>query len=61
MPPDEIALGDWLQRQNQSENAVHCFWSIIIQGALGETVEYVSVSAAKKVFVDGFLASPHRR
>jgi squalene-associated FAD-dependent desaturase len=53
----ETVFGDWLQRERQSENAVRHFWSVIIHGALSETVENVSLSAARKVFVDSLLAS----
>jgi squalene-associated FAD-dependent desaturase len=53
----ETAFGRWLCEQNQSKNAVDHFWSVIVQGALAETVENASLSAVKKVFVDGFLAS----
>ncbi|MCC6124495.1 MAG: FAD-dependent oxidoreductase [Pirellulales bacterium] len=50
-------FGDWLRKQNQSKQAVELFWSVIIQSALGETVDHVTFSAARKVFVEGFLAS----
>jgi uncharacterized protein with NAD-binding domain and iron-sulfur cluster len=53
----EMTFGDWLRGREQSENAVQNIWSVIIHGALCETIEHVSLSAARKVFVDGFLAS----
>jgi squalene-associated FAD-dependent desaturase len=53
----QSSFGDWLRRQNQSKQAVDHFWSVIVQSALGETVDNVAFSAARKVFVEGFLAS----
>jgi squalene-associated FAD-dependent desaturase len=53
----ESTFGDWLRQQNQSENVVNSFWSIIIHGALSETIDNVALSAARKVFVDGFLSA----
>jgi squalene-associated FAD-dependent desaturase len=53
----DTPFGDWLQRERQPENTVRYFWSVIIHGALSETVEHVSLAAARKVFIDGFLAS----
>jgi squalene-associated FAD-dependent desaturase len=45
---DEPAIGPWLREQGQSEAALARFWSVVLVAALG---------AARKVFVDGFLAS----
>ena len=42
----------WLGRQGQSPRVVARFWAPIILGALGETPERASLSAARKVFVD---------
>jgi squalene-associated FAD-dependent desaturase len=53
----EATFGEWLHNQRQSPKAVDYFWSIIIQGALGESVDHVSFAAARKVFVDGFISS----
>ena len=50
-------MGEWLRRQNQSEQAIRRFWSVVLVSALGESVERVSVAAARKVFVDGFMTS----
>jgi len=50
-------IGAWLRRQGQSPRAIERFWSVVLVGALGETVDRASLSAARKVFCDGFLAS----
>lgn len=50
-------MGEWLHGQNQSERAIRRFWSVVLVSALGESVERVSVTAARKVFVDGFMTS----
>jgi squalene-associated FAD-dependent desaturase len=47
-------IGSWLRSQNQSENAIERFWSVVLTGALGETVDRASLTAAQKVFRDGF-------
>jgi squalene-associated FAD-dependent desaturase len=51
-------IGQWLRAQGQSERAVERFWSVVLVSALGETIDRASFVAARKVFVDGFLASP---
>ncbi len=50
-------MGEWLCRQEQPENAVRRFWAVVLESALGDTVDHVSVAAARKVFVDGFMAT----
>jgi phytoene dehydrogenase-like protein len=50
-------IGAWLRRHGQSERAIERFWSVVLVSALGETVDRASLAAARKVFVDGFLAS----
>ncbi len=54
---DDEPVGDWLRRQGQSQRAIDRFWSVVLVGALAETVEHASLAAARKVFRDGFLAS----
>jgi squalene-associated FAD-dependent desaturase len=46
----------WLQEQHQSPAAIERFWQVVLVSALGESLERASLSAARKVFVDGFLA-----
>lgn len=55
--PDEQTTGTWLRQEGQSERAIEWFWSVVLVSALGETVERVSQSAARKVFRVGFLSS----
>lgn len=50
-------IGSWLRKEGQSETALAWFWSVVLVGALSETIESASINAAKKVFVDGFCAS----
>ena len=54
---DCATIGDWLQQHGQSPRAIERFWSVVLVSALGETVEHASLAAARKVFVDGFLAA----
>jgi uncharacterized protein with NAD-binding domain and iron-sulfur cluster len=57
--PESETLADWLRRQGQSETEIKSFWSPVVQSALCETVDYVSFSAARKVFYESFFASRH--
>ena len=54
---DAPTMGQWLRRQKQPENAVRRFWAVVLESALGDTLDHVSVAAARKVFVDGFMAT----
>lgn len=49
-------IGQWLREQGVSTTAIERFWSVVLVSALGETIERASLAAARKVFVDGFLA-----
>ena len=50
-------MGQWLLSQKQPEIAVRRFWAVVLESALGDTLDHVSVAAARKVFVDGFMAA----
>jgi squalene-associated FAD-dependent desaturase len=54
---DGPTVGQWLREQRQSQRAIDRFWSVVLVSALSETVDRASLSAARKVFVDGFLAA----
>jgi len=54
---DQETIARWLRRHGQSEQAVEGFWSVVLLSALSETLEHISLAAARKVFVDGFLAA----
>ena len=56
-PETEETIGGWLRRQGQSERSIELFWSVILVGALSDPLDRISLSAARKVFVDGFLAA----
>jgi len=51
-----LSFADWLQQQHQPPNAVHYFWEVVLVSALSESLDRISVDAARKVFVDGFLS-----
>ncbi len=50
-------FADWLGEQRQPPNVIERFWWVVLVSALSESLDRVSVSAARKVFVDGFLAN----
>lgn len=54
-PADRSVLA-WLHDQRQSEAAIERFWKVVLVSALGESLDRASLAAARKVFVDGFLA-----
>jgi squalene-associated FAD-dependent desaturase len=47
----------WLNQQRQSPAAIERFWKVVLVSALAESLERASLAAARKVFVDGFLAN----
>ncbi len=49
----------WLRRHGQPENVVRRFWHVVLVSALSESLDRVSVAAARKVFYDAFLAHRH--
>jgi squalene-associated FAD-dependent desaturase len=55
----EPTVATWLAAQRQTPAAIERFWKVVLVSALGESLELASLSAARKVFVDGFLA--HRQ
>jgi squalene-associated FAD-dependent desaturase len=55
---DDEAIGPWLRRHGQSERAIRDFWAVVLNSALGESVERAGIAYARKVFVDAFLTSP---
>ncbi len=56
-PEDPETIGAWLRRHGQSQRTIDRFWSVVLVSALSETVDRAALTAARKVFVDGFLAS----
>ena len=55
---DEPATHAWLVRIGQRPRVIELFWRPVIESAVGESLELVAVSAARKVLVDAFLAHP---
>lgn len=52
-----VTIGSWLRNQGESDQAVERFWAVVLVSALSETLDRISLAAARKVFLDGFLAS----
>jgi squalene-associated FAD-dependent desaturase len=52
---DNPTVSTWLRSQNQDWTAVQNFWEPVLVSALAETLDRASLSAARKVFVDGFM------
>jgi squalene-associated FAD-dependent desaturase len=54
---DDEAIGPWLRRHGQSERAIRDFWAVVLNSALGESVERAGIAYARKVFIDAFLTA----
>ncbi|MCA9007685.1 MAG: hydroxysqualene dehydroxylase HpnE, partial [Planctomycetaceae bacterium] len=52
---NEPTIADWLAEHGQSANVIHRFWNVVLVSALSESLDRISLSHARKVFVDGFL------
>lgn len=48
---------EWLAANGQSPKTISDFWDVILVSALGEQTTAVSMSAARKVLIDGFAAA----
>lgn len=55
--PGQPTIGQWLKQQGQSPRAMEMFWGVILNSALGEELDRASLAAARKVILDGFMAS----
>ncbi|MBC7857034.1 MAG: squalene/phytoene synthase family protein [Pirellulaceae bacterium] len=55
--PCAMTIGAWLQQQKQSPRCIERFWQVVLVSALGESLNRASLTAARKVFVDGFMSS----
>ncbi len=49
-------IGRWLSERREPPAAIQRFWQVILVSALGESLENASLSAARKVLLDGFVA-----
>ncbi|TWU26352.1 15-cis-phytoene desaturase [Novipirellula galeiformis] len=54
---DHAIASEWLQSHGQSAETIRLFWDVILTSALGESSQHASMTAARKVFVDGFAAA----
>lgn len=50
-------IGQWLRAQHQSPSAIARFWTPVLVSALSESLDRASLWYARKVFVDGFMAT----
>ena len=53
----DLTAQNWLIQRGQSSATIRDYWDVVIASALGESCQYVSMAAARKVFVDGFLST----
>lgn len=52
-----MTAAEWLRGAGQSDATIRDYWDVVLVSALGEASQAVAMTAARKVFVDGFLAS----
>ena len=53
---EQTTAADWLRGVGQSVSTIRDYWDVVLVSALGESSQNVSMAAARKVFIDGFLA-----
>ncbi len=56
-PESGRSFADWLDEARQPERVRERFWEVVLVSALSESFDRIDVKYARKVFVDGFLAS----
>jgi squalene-associated FAD-dependent desaturase len=54
---EPATIAPWLRCHGQTVAAIDRFWTPVLVSALGDTPERLSVTAARQVFVQGFLGS----
>ncbi|NLE38151.1 MAG: NAD(P)-binding protein [Pirellulaceae bacterium] len=54
---NEQSIASWLHRHNQSQSSIDHFWIPLLVSALSETLDHISLAAARQVIVDGLMAS----
>jgi len=54
---ESVCANDWLTEHGQSESTIELFWNVILVSALGDSTQWVSMAAARKVIIDGFAAA----
>lgn len=52
---DPRPFSEWLKAHRQPPRTIERFWYVVLVSALSESLDRISVSSARKVFVDGFL------
>src|SRR6185295_7887370 len=54
---ERTSFAEWLGQQRQPASAIEHFWNVVLVSALSESLDRISLAAARKVFVDGFLTN----
>ncbi len=55
---EKRSFGEWLAATHQTPAALTRFWEVVMVSALSESLDRISVSAARHVLLEGFLAHP---
>ncbi|MBX9792439.1 MAG: hydroxysqualene dehydroxylase HpnE [Pirellulales bacterium] len=55
--PQAPTVAQWLAAERMPRAAIERFWAVVLTSALGESLDRASIKYARKVFVDGFMAS----
>ena len=53
----KVTAAVWLKDNGQDTKTIRDFWDVILVSALGESTQWVAMSAARKVLMDGFAAA----
>ena len=61
LPPahaeQQPTIARWLVARRQSPESILRFWAVVLHSALSQRLDSIDLQAARKVFVDGFLAA----
>ncbi len=50
-------MATWLRWHGQSDRSIELFWKVVLVSALSESLDRIAVPVARKVFLDGMMAS----
>jgi len=53
------SFAEWLRENGQGPRVQELFWHVVLVSAISETLDRIDAAHARKVFVDGFLATRH--
>ncbi|MBS0210337.1 MAG: FAD-dependent oxidoreductase [Planctomycetes bacterium] len=53
----QMSIADWLRKMGQTPHAIETFWAVVLNSALGDSLDRCAVQYARQVFVEGFMTT----